>query len=148
MGLCLVYASGSSHGGDMEVPAFTSVSFVPQQVAGGRAPASSQKQAGDFAVQGNLPQQQSATNVAAARAEEARLAAQQQKAEETRSTAATTPETPASVGRIRFELDEGTRIAKFFDTKDVLIYQVPPEGRVYLIRVQEQSGQDQIETSA
>lgn len=99
-------------------------------------------------MQGNRPQQQSAANEAAVRAEAAKLAAQQQKIEEARSTAATNPETPASVGRIRFELDEGTRIAKFFDTKDVLIYQVPPEGRVYLIRVQEQSGQDQIETSA
>lgn len=113
-----------------------------------RAPASPQKQAGEFAVQGNRPSQQNINNEAAEHAEQTRLAAQQQKTEETRSLDSTPPEVPASVGRIRFELEEGTRIAKFFDTKDVLIYQVPPEGRVYLIRVQEQSGQDQIETSA
>jgi hypothetical protein len=32
--------------------------------------------------------------------------------------------------------------------KDILIYQVPPEGVVYLVRMQEESGQDQVETSA
>lgn len=55
---------------------------------------------------------------------------------------------PPSIGRIRFELDDGTRVAKFFDTKDVLIYQVPPEGTLYLVRIQEASVQDQVETSA
>lgn len=53
-----------------------------------------------------------------------------------------------SVGRVRFETEEGTRVTKFFDTKDILIYQVPPEGVVYLVRMQEESPQDQVETSA
>jgi hypothetical protein len=148
MGLCLAYASSSNYGENMEVPALTSASFIPQQAGGVRAQAPSQKQSAAITVPGNEPQQQSATSEATARAGEAQLDAQQQKAEEKRTTATSGSEVSVSVGRIRFEVDEGTRIAKFFDTKDVLIYQVPPEGQIYLVRAQETSAQDQIETSA
>ncbi|MBS4096787.1 MAG: hypothetical protein KGZ83_08140 [Sulfuricella sp.] len=55
---------------------------------------------------------------------------------------------PPSVGRIRFEMQDSTRVAQFFNTKDVLIYQVPPQGNLYLIKSQEASSQDQVETSA
>ena len=108
----------------------------------------SQAQASDNAVQRNQLQQQGVAAEAKGRSEEARQTAQQQKTEEKRSTETVGSETPASVGRIRFELEEGTHIAKFFDTKDVLIYQVPPEGKIFLVRAQEATGQDQIETSA
>jgi len=58
------------------------------------------------------------------------------------------PPTTQALGRVRFEVEEGTRVAKFFDTKDILIYQVPPEGQLYLVKVQEAMAQDQVETSA
>ncbi len=83
-----------------------------------------------------------------ASAEAAKQAALKRKAEAREAATSTPNEAPPSVGRIRFELDDGTRVAKFFDTKDVLIYQVPPEGTIYLVRVQETAEQDQIETSA
>lgn len=51
-------------------------------------------------------------------------------------------------GSIRFEIEEGTRVTQYFDTRDVLIYQVPPEGRVYLIKSEEASAQDQVREQA
>lgn len=43
----------------------------------------------------------------------------------------------ASGGSIEFEQDEQTRIMKVLDSKDVLIYQVPPKGRLMLIKAEE-----------
>lgn len=40
-------------------------------------------------------------------------------------------------GSIQFEHDEGTRVMKVLDSKDVLIYQVPPKGELTLIRAAE-----------
>lgn len=75
--------------------------------------------------------------------------ARQDKAEEPKAAPARPDSAPQrAIGRIRFETDEGTRVAKFFDTKDVLIYQVPPKGAILLVRAQETTVQDQVETSA
>ena len=43
----------------------------------------------------------------------------------------------ASGGSIQFEHEDGTRIMKVMDSKDVLIYQVPPKGELMLIRAEE-----------
>lgn len=43
----------------------------------------------------------------------------------------------ASGGSIEFDHDEGTRVMKVLDSKDVLIYQVPPKGELTLIRAAE-----------
>jgi hypothetical protein len=43
----------------------------------------------------------------------------------------------ASGGSIQFEQAEGTRIMKVLDSKDVLIYQVPPKGELMLVRAEE-----------
>jgi uncharacterized FlaG/YvyC family protein len=40
-------------------------------------------------------------------------------------------------GSIEFEQDGGTRIMKVLDSKDVLIYQVPPKGALTLIKALE-----------
>lgn len=53
-----------------------------------------------------------------------------------------------ALGPVRFEVEEGTRVAKFFDTKDFLIYQVPPEGQIYLVRAQETAAHDRVDTEA
>lgn len=119
-----------------------SVIQAPSQAAGIRARAPTLRQSGE-----NIPRQ-TGTQADIVTDTAKQQAAQQRKAPEEAAATANANETPSSVGRIRFELDDGTRIAKFFDTKDVLIYQVPPEGHLYLVRIQETDGQDQIETSA
>lgn len=42
-----------------------------------------------------------------------------------------------AAGQIRFEEDEGTRVMRVMDRKDVLIYQVPTKGELALIRAEE-----------
>lgn len=132
----------------MEVPALNAVIIAPQQVAGQRAPASSQRVNGVAAQQGDPAQGQQATAATTSQAQLARQAAQREKAQEARNVESGNEEPRPASGRIRFEMEEGTRVAKFFNTKDVLIYQVPPEGTIYLVRLQEESSQDQVETSA
>lgn len=46
-----------------------------------------------------------------------------------------------SGGEILFEDQEGTRVMKVLDSKDVLIYQVPPKGELTLIRAAESDAQ-------
>lgn len=125
----------------MESSAISSILQAAPLVAGARVPTPTPRQSGE-----NIPQP--SNTPADHGTEAAKQAAQQRKAAEKEAASTNASETPSSVGRIRFELDDGTRVAKFFDTKDVLIYQVPPEGNLYLVRVQETDGQDQIETSA
>lgn len=43
----------------------------------------------------------------------------------------------ASGGSIEFEQTDGTRVMKVLDSKDVLIYQVPPKGRLELIKAEQ-----------
>lgn len=125
----------------MEASAINSGSQVTVQVIGVRVPTSSPRQAGE-----NLPRL--TAPVVETRAEATKQAIAQKKTAENDPAGAAVNESSPSVGRIRFELDDGTRVAKFFDTKDILIYQVPPEGSLYLVRIQETDAQDQIETSA
>ena len=102
-----------------------------------RAPATSQAT--------GTPVQASPTDT---QTEQARTVARQQELAAQHSIKKPAQEAPPSVGRIRFEMQDGTNITKFFNPKDVLIYQVPPEGRLYLIKAQETADKDQIETSA
>lgn len=51
-------------------------------------------------------------------------------------------------GRIKFDVEEGNRVLKVLDSKDVLIYQVPPKGALMLIEAQESNQQSQVQTSA
>lgn len=51
-------------------------------------------------------------------------------------------------GSVRFETDEGTRVMKVMDSKDVLIYQVPPKGALTLIQQAEADAARQVLTSA
>lgn len=133
----------------MDLPAIPAVAVGPQSVAGVRAATPTQPVAADNTLR-DAPQQfandnplASAVNNSAA----ARRANREAQSEERQAASRNALET-ATVGRIRFELEDGTRVAKFFDTKDVLIYQVPPEGRIFLVKTEEASGQDQVETSA
>lgn len=133
----------------MDIPAVTAISLAPLPVAGSRAPAPPQQVATDNATRDAASQRSPRSTLAGVPSEsEAARRAQKQQESLERASAATGSESGATVGRIRFELEEGTRIAKFFDTKDVLIYQVPPEGRIYLVKSEEASVQDQVETSA
>lgn len=53
-----------------------------------------------------------------------------------------------ALGPVRFEVEEGTRIAKFFDTREILIYQVPPEGQLYVVKLREAASPEGVETEA
>jgi hypothetical protein len=127
----------------MEITPLSSASLAASQGAGVRSSSTS-------------PAQQSADDLARDKAsltspevEATGSTARQDKAEEQKAAPARPDNTPQrAIGRIRFETDEGTRVAKFFDTKDVLIYQVPPKGAILLVRAQETTVQDQVETSA
>lgn len=57
------------------------------------------------------------------------------------------PELAASP-RVQFKDSEGTRVMEVYDSKNILIYQVPPKGQLTLIRSQENQAASQIETSA
>ena len=50
--------------------------------------------------------------------------------------------------RIHFKDSEGTRVMELYDSKDVLIYQVPTKGLLALIHSQENQPDPQVETSA
>ncbi len=74
-------------------------------------------------------------NQQAAQASEARRAQQQ--------------EIPvAAGGSIKFDVEDGNRVLKVFDSKDVLIYQLPPKGALMLIKAQENADKSQVQTSA
>lgn len=51
-------------------------------------------------------------------------------------------------GSIKLEVDDGNRVLKVFDSKDILIYQLPPKGALMLIKAQESAQQPQVQTSA
>jgi hypothetical protein len=51
-------------------------------------------------------------------------------------------------GSIKLDVEDGNRVMKVFDSKDVLIYQLPPKGALMLIKAQEQEQQSQVQTSA
>jgi hypothetical protein len=72
---------------------------------------------------------------------------EKQQAEETRRTQR--QEVPvASGGSIKLDVEDGDRVLKVFDSKDVLIYQLPPKGALMLIKAQENAQQSQVQTSA
>lgn len=50
--------------------------------------------------------------------------------------------------RIQFKDSEGTRVMEVYDSKAILIYQVPPKGALLLIQSQESQSDPQVETSA
>jgi hypothetical protein len=50
--------------------------------------------------------------------------------------------------RIQFKDSEGTRVMEVYDSKDILIYQVPSKGLLSLIHSQENQPDPQVETSA
>jgi hypothetical protein len=128
----------------MDVSTPASVQLGSLQVAGTRAPNSNASAGSNAATSENSVQLRSADAQSVTRPENKPGQTTQV---QTQAKTATVDARPA-VGRIRFEVEDGTRIAKFFDMKDVLIYQVPPEGQIYLIKAKEAASKDQVETSA
>jgi len=53
----------------------------------------------------------------------------------------------ASGGSIQFEQEDGTRIMKVLDSKDVLIYQVPPKGRLVLIHAEQEAATQPLDSA-
>ena len=127
----------------MDIAAVSAVPLLTPLTPGGRGVS-----AGEGQDTGRVQTRKAPPSASRSAALQEQRNAREEPAAEHKQVIASATEAPASVGRIRFELEEGTRVAKFFNTKDVLIYQVPPEGRVYLLRAQETPGKDQIETSA
>ena len=56
--------------------------------------------------------------------------------------------TPVPSPRVQFKDAEGTRVMEVYDSKNILIYQVPPKGALTLIHSQESNVNFQVETSA
>ena len=125
----------------MEIPAINTISQTTTPLTGSRAATGPPRQSGEVFSQRLAAQVQPET-------EAQKQSASSRKPEDKASNQPRPEDEPASPGRIRFEMDDGTRVAKFFDTKDVLIYQAPPEGSIYLVRLREQAAQGQVETSA
>jgi len=82
----------------------------------------------------------SAKNTAA---ETARKAARESLEVQKTSASAT-----GSSPRVQFKDSEGTRVMEVYDSKSILIYQVPPKGLLTLIQSQESQPNPQVETSA
>lgn len=55
---------------------------------------------------------------------------------------------PVAAGHIKLDVEDGNRVLQVFDSKDVLIYQMPPKGALMLIKAQESEQQSQVQTSA
>ena len=132
----------------MEISALATVQPLPPRGEGVRAPAPTQAPADVTSVASNPQQLQTTASPSGANAQEANQPVEQKNAQGARATQKAGTDAQPALGRIRFEVQDGTRIAKFFDTKDVLIYQVPPEGKIYLVKVQAVAHKDQVETSA
>jgi hypothetical protein len=54
----------------------------------------------------------------------------------------------SSSQQIQFKDAEGTRVMEVYDSKNVLIYQIPSKGALTLIQHQERAAASQVETSA
>jgi hypothetical protein len=54
----------------------------------------------------------------------------------------------AAGGSIKLDVEDGNHVLKVFDSKDVLIYQMPPKGALMLIKAQENAEKAQVQTSA
>jgi len=57
-------------------------------------------------------------------------------------------EVTSSGGSIKMDVEDGNRVLQVYDSKDVLIYQLPPKGALMLIKAQEHAQQSQVQTSA
>lgn len=110
----------------MEIKAFTPILSAPAAGAG-----ASRAAGGKIAAQNATPDagQRKTEDLELARREEALRAAR----EATRVAAAWFH----SGGNIEFEQQEGTRVMRVLDSKDVLIYQVPPKGQLMLVRAED-----------
>ena len=51
-------------------------------------------------------------------------------------------------GKIKLDVEDGNRVLQVYDSKDVLIYQLPPKGALMLIKAQEHAQHSQVQTSA
>lgn len=51
-------------------------------------------------------------------------------------------------GKIKLDVEDGNRVLQVYDSKDILIYQLPPKGALMLIKAQENAQQSQVQTSA
>jgi len=58
------------------------------------------------------------------------------------------PQEVTAGGSIKLDVEDGNRVLRVFDSKDVLIYQLPPKGALMLIKAQENEQQSQVQTSA
>ncbi len=56
--------------------------------------------------------------------------------------------TASAGGKIKLDVEDGNRVLQVYDSKDVLIYQLPPKGALMLIKAQESAQQSQVQTSA
>lgn len=133
----------------MEIGALSSslaASYLPRLTQAGNAAEQARQTPRDSAEiarrQGNTPSG-AAKSPAGNTAEAVRKAARDDVA--TRQTEASPPSTGS---RIQFKDSEGTRVMEVYDSKNILIYQVPPKGVLALIRSQENQPSPQIETSA
>ncbi|MEW5788582.1 MAG: hypothetical protein AB1899_12085 [Pseudomonadota bacterium] len=117
----------------MEIGSLNSASYAPLKAAEPRAVADRPR--AEDALQARQARRDA---LAAANREETRNA---READEVQSRPAAQPVEAPSGGDILFEDDQGTRVMKVLDSKDVLIYQVPPKGELTLIRAAEAEAQ-------
>jgi len=113
----------------MEITALTASNAALATAGEVRAPrAASERTAEDASVATRASRREAADRSLAARRESQRASQQALQAQAIEA---------ASGGSIELEQDEQTRIMKVLDSKDVLIYQVPPKGRLMLIKAEE-----------
>lgn len=116
----------------MEISAIISPSFAPSPASEARAAQAAAENA----------RNQGKENDAVAR--DTSKDAPEQTAQTRADTSPAVRETPSEqavqrnvAGAIQIEMEEGTRIMKVLDSKDVLIYQVPSKGELALVNAEE-----------
>lgn len=127
------------------VSAISSTNLPLAQAVEGRQPAPSRREA----MHANTPGER--TSAAQARAEQLRARQEGQASRERQALReAQIEETvqAAAGGSIEFEMQETTQVMKVLDSKDVLIYQVPPKGVLTLIKDQKDAAASQLLASA
>lgn len=113
----------------MDIAAISSVPLTTSQPLEPRASRATQQQSRGEAAQAVRQAREDAANESARASAEALQTSRDQPARQAAPL--------SSGGSIEFEHDEGTRVMKVLDSKDVLIYQVPPKGELTLIRAAE-----------
>lgn len=134
----------------MEIGALSSslaASYLPRQTQGGGGSTESARQTSRDTAEVTRGRERMSSSTANAPAT-GNAEVLRKEARENVEARQTEASPPSASPRIQFKDSEGTRVMEVYDSKNILIYQVPPKGMLALIHSQENQPSPQVETSA